>query len=342
MTELIDLIKHLLDQIAVSGCESGSFCLPFPAEMTKDCIGNIHLFRKGCGKNKKTILLEAHRDTVGLIVNEVKDQGFVSVLSSGGLDATVLPGTVFTVHGREKICAIATAMPPHVQTKKDQGVKIKVEDLYLDLSCNKDLDSLVKMGDVITYAPVVKRLQGSRIASPYLDNLAGVAALLLLFRQLENPYHDVHFLLSVGEETTSCGVRAFCEKTVPDLAFILDAGFGYASGIRSNSCIRLGKGPSVSMTDTLCRDLEKEVIRIANTNSLPLQVIAEPGGTGTSGTAIQTARGGIPCALISIPVLNMHSPLEICDGQDVKSTVNLLSHLVHCDTLMSEVSDASK
>ena len=109
---------------------------------------------------------------------------------------------------------------------------------------------------------------------------------------------------------------------------ILDAGFARAPGLDATHCIEMGKGPSISYTDTLSRKASNWVKKCAQDQSIRLQVIAEPGGTGTSATAFQLENGGVPCAVISIPIHNMHTPSEIVLESDIADTANLIKILL--------------
>ena len=47
--------------------------------------------------------------------------------------------------------------------------------------------------------------------------------------------------------------------------------------------------------------------------------------TGTDADAIHSARAGIPSAVVSIPLRNMHSPVEMVQMEDVENTARLLA-----------------
>ena len=53
-----------------------------------------------------------------------------------------------------------------------------------------------------------------------------------------------------------------------------------------------------------------------------------PGRSGTDAWAIQVAQSGIPTALISVPLRNMHSPVEIVDLEDIKRAGRLLAEFI--------------
>jgi endoglucanase len=50
-----------------------------------------------------------------------------------------------------------------------------------------------------------------------------------------------------------------------------------------------------------------------------------PGSSGTEADVVQLARNGIKTGLISIPLLNMHSPVETVSIQDIENTARLLA-----------------
>jgi putative aminopeptidase FrvX len=54
-------------------------------------------------------------------------------------------------------------------------------------------------------------------------------------------------------------------------------------------------------------------------------VTASARSTGTDADAIHTARGGIPSAVVSIPLRYMHSPVEMVQMEDVENTAKLIA-----------------
>ena len=52
------------------------------------------------------------------------------------------------------------------------------------------------------------------------------------------------------------------------------------------------------------------------------------GSTGTDIDHICIARGGVACAMLSLPQRNMHTPAEIVDLQDLDWTARLMAAYV--------------
>src|SRR3954468_10602522 len=50
-------------------------------------------------KGSPRVMIAAHIDQIGFLVNHVTDQGFLYLVPVGGIDVTVLPGSRLMVHG---------------------------------------------------------------------------------------------------------------------------------------------------------------------------------------------------------------------------------------------------
>jgi len=330
---VFDLISELSDFPQISGVEGN-----FPhlvSSLETDSMGNVFCRIKGTSPAAKTILFEAHRDEIGLCVAEILDRGFIRTVPCGGFDANVLPGHRFKILGKESVIAIAASVPPHLAKINEKKAPLKVQDLFLDTGyeSSADLKKKISVGDPIVICAEPKKMQGDRFTARGLDNKVSIAALVLAASNLKAPINNVVFLFSVGEETSSRGVRKFCRNIKPDFAVVLDAGFAYSEGMDETNCITMGMGPSVSFTDTLSLSATKFLLKVAQKHKIPLQKIAEPGGTGTSATAIQVENGGIPAGVISIPVSNMHTAGEIACERDVEQAAKLICAIANEEDL---------
>ena len=57
---------------------------------------------------------------------------------------------------------------------------------------------------------------------------------------------------------------------------------------------------------------------------VPYSVAGEPGATGTNAHVLQITRGGVPTALVSIPLRYMHTCAEVISADDAENTAALL------------------
>lgn len=331
MSKIFDLICELQKFPCVTGREGAFDGVPF-FDAKSDAFGNLFLIKKSNRKGAAKILVEAHRDEIGLVVKDILEGGFVSAVTCGGFNKKILPGTEFMIFGKRKVSALAAALPPHLK-KKDGQSDDKKDDgtVLLDTGlCSKECtEKMISAGDLVHFSAAPNVMHGDAIVSRGLDNKASVAALLLAFHGVCDPKNDVCFLFSAGEESTSYGIKNFCRDYKPDLGIVVDVGFGYCAGLDRSACIMMGEGPSVSVSDTLSKSACDWVISVAEKEKIPLQIVAEPGGTGTSATALQTSCGGVPSVVLSIPLLNMHTSSEIVLERDIKATADLIVKLLN-------------
>lgn len=337
MSKITDLYHKLSEFSYVTGKEypyyTGRIPSPFDSlDARLDASGNIIVEKTSEDENAKTILLEAHLDHIGFCVCNITKSGFLEVAPCGGIDCDLVPGTEFIVHGKKNVFAIGTSIPPHL-LKKIKETDPKKSPLYLDCGfiSKESAERVVSIGDPISFAaPCLE--QNGRIIAPYLDNKASVISLILALETMKSKHHLI-FAFTVGEESNSRGVKSFSFDKKIDLALVLDAGFARFPGLDVTKCIQMGKGPSISISDTLSRKAALWIQKLAGKRNLSLQTVCEPGGTGTSATALQLLQGGIPTAVISIPLAHMHTQSESVFESDINETVSLISAVVE------EVSD---
>ena len=96
----IDLLQELTEAHGVSGREDAireivKRELAPLGEITSDAMGNVICTKKGSGSGKK-VMLAAHMDQIGFLVNYIGDTGYVHMCAVGGIDNSVLPGTRVT------------------------------------------------------------------------------------------------------------------------------------------------------------------------------------------------------------------------------------------------------
>jgi len=288
----------------------------------------------------KKIMLDAHLDQIGLVVTEILDGGFLRVNSLGGLDLNILPASEFYVYTYEenepfifsadrKIYAIAVSVPPHL--KKTTGENLpKLEDLYLDTGYDskEELEKIVRIGSPVTFKSDFLNLENDLVSCAGMDDRLCAAVLMLALKSIEKPPAEIHLVLSAGEEDSGCGAATAAYDIGPDFALVLDVGFSRDPGVEASGSFEIGKGAGISYSAATNIKLTKKIIDLAKNKKIPVQIIAEPGSTGTNADTIQITGEGIPCVLISIPIKNMHAFNEICSIKDVETTVELVKAII--------------
>lgn len=326
--ELIEILKAVCSEKAVSGNENAFFdalsaLLPKGASTQRDKIGNTYI-KLGPQGAEHSVLLDAHCDQIGFVVTDICSNGFLKVAAVGGIDARTLYGERVEVFGKQTLNGVFGAIPPHLQKEGDRDKYVKTEDLAIDTGLSKDeVCALVSRGDFVCVKSDFELLSENRVCSAGLDNKAGVAVLLYVLNKLtELKNTEVTLLLSVQEELGLRGASA--AEVVADAVICVDASFASYVGCPLEKTGKMAKGAMLGHSPVLSRSLTAALENIAVKNDIPLQHEILPDLTGTNADRLSLRAGGANCALISFPLLNMHSAVETLDLRDLYSIASII------------------
>jgi len=130
------------------------------------------------------------------------------------------------------------------------------------------------------------------------------------------------------EEITFGGSRTSAFALAPDAAIVVDVTHATdAPGIdvKESGAHPLGSGPVLSRGSTLNQELFELLFEAAEAEQIPFTLEASARATGTDADAVHLARGGIPTALVSVPLRYMHSPVELVQLDDVDAAARLIA-----------------
>jgi putative aminopeptidase FrvX len=143
------------------------------------------------------------------------------------------------------------------------------------------------------------------------------------------------------EETTFGGSRTSAFSLEPDAAIVVDVTHATdAPGIEVKESGKhpLGSGPVLSRGSTLHPRLFELLHDTAEREGIPFTVEAIGRNTGTDADAVHLSRGGVPTALVSVPIRYMHSPVELVALADLHAAARLIAAAAR--TLGADVSFA--
>ena len=330
--DIKEILRTLCEASGVSGNEfsvsekAAELLKKYTDEVSVDSFGNVVAFIGNRDNGKKTVLLDAHLDEIGLIVTFIDEKGFIKVSNCGGVDTRLLLAQTVTIHGREKIKGIVSTLPPHVAT--DSSKAAKLEDIAIDTGYSKEeLEKIVSLGDRITVDSAFGELLGSKLTSKAIDDRSGVASLIYaadLASKGECAY-NIAVCLAVQEETGSAGAIINSYNINPDFAIAVDVSYGKSPSVEDHECGKLGKGTMIGFAPVLDKELTARLVALSEKEKLPYQQEIMGGRTGTDADDICISRGGVRTALLSIPQRYMHTPVEVIDIDDVKTTGALIA-----------------
>jgi len=324
---MLDILKKLVNTVSVSGNEEEISnvirSLIDADEIKNDTLGNLIAVKK-CGKdNAKKVMLAAHMDEIGFIVTFIEDSGFLKISPVGGITwRAVAYGEVLFANGIKGILAPEDNVKPN---------DYKSDKFYIDIGAkNKaDAETKVKVGDVCTIAPKIAELMNSRIAVSKLDNKIACAILIQVLAELKDitPESDLYFVFTAQEEVGLRGARTAAQFIMPDYSVAVDVtDTGDIPECTPMAC-KLGGGAAIKLMDrsVIChKDMINLLMKTAQENNIKYQSeIMTAGGTDTA--VMQSAGPGSIAGAVSIPSRYVHTGVEMCDMNDVRACVDLLT-----------------
>ncbi len=296
--------------------------------MTVACDRMNNLIAKKSGHGKK-FLLDAHIDRIGLIVRGVNEKGFVLFDRCGGADPRTLIGSEVTVYGKEDLFGVVCSVPPHL--RGDDDTLPEITKMAIDIGYTKEeAEKLVSPGDRIIVKVVQANLYENKIASPALDDRAGVATLIKTVEILEeNGFDgDLTVMLSSQEEVGCRGALTGAFSNQADEAIVVDVTFATQPGVSSEEGGELGKGGVIGFSPVLDRQMSLKLVETAEKHSLPYGREVMGRSTGTNADSISTSGKGIKTGMVSIPLRNMHTSVEVVSTDDIELSAKLIAYYI--------------
>lgn len=300
-------------------------------EVYSDTFGNVYALKKGKSLSCKKIMLAAHIDEIGLIVNTIDPRGFLHFTSIGGVDQRTLLSQEVLIHGRQVIPGIIGALPPHLLKNDDSDQAVKMEDLAIDVGLSPaKINEVIQVGDIITLKRETYPLLNNVMAGKSFDDRAGVVVMMVCLEELSRLQHthDVIAVATTQEEVGVRGARTSAYTLNPDLAVAIDVTHASTPDTKGQVTIELGKGPAVAFGPNIHPAIFRHFSETAQEHRLSIQIEPIPGASGTDAWAIQVSQAGIPTGLISLPLRYMHTSVETLDMQDVLDTGKLLARFI--------------
>ena len=276
------------------------------------------------GKADYTLMLDAHIDQVGFVVTDIDDNGFLTVDTVGGIDLRALPSRDVTVHGKEKITAVFCSVPPHL-SKYDNITKIK-----LDTALGSKAKDIVSVGDYVTFNQKCFNISDDLVCGRSFDDRAGVVCLLELAKRLNGKELPVNvaFALSNQEELGLRGAITAAFSVEPDEAIAIDVDFGDGPDVPKNQSSPLSGGGIISHSPILDKRINQKLLNIAKENDINYSEFVTGGKTSTNADMISISREGVKTTVLSIPLRNMHSAVEILSLSDLNAVCDLLEKYI--------------
>lgn len=293
------------------------------------------------GNQGPRVMLAAHMDEIGFMVQNILPSGFLQIVPLGGWwSHTLLSQRVeILTRSGQKIIGVIGSKPPHFLPESERKNVMPVEAVFIDVGASSreqvEDEFGIRLGDpVAPSVPFTPLNDPYRVMGKAFDNRAGLAAMVMAAKTLCSEGHPniLQTTATVQEEVGTRGAQTIAAATNPDCAIILEAppaddtpGFN-----PSESQGVLGKGVQIrlydptAITNPLLARLAEET---ALESAIPYQLTVRRSG-GTDAKALHIAQQGIPCIVLGIPTRYIHAHNGVLDTRDLDATVKLCVALV--------------
>jgi len=337
----LEFLKKLLETPSPSGSERAiqdvvrAWADKYADEVATDRHGNVIAARHPARRTDKTprIMLAGHCDQIGLMVQHIDGDGYLSIQPIGGWDMQILLGQYLTVCGKDgPMVGVVSRKATHLLTNEERNKVPQFTDIWVDIGAKnrEEAEKLVRIGDPVTFALGMRQLQGNLAAAPGMDNKVGVWTVMETLRLLHGKplQASVYAVSTVQEEIGLRGATTSSYGIHPHIGVAVDV--CHASDTPGNEKkqvgeTKLGNGPALFRGPNINPRVHERLEAAAKRLEIEVQVRGAPRATGTDANAIQLSRDGVATGLIGIPNRYMHSPVETVSLDDLDEAARILA-----------------
>lgn len=307
-----------------------------------DSMNNVYAKLKNYNGKKLVVMLDAHTDEVGFMVQAINDNGLLSIVQLGGWHNTNIPAHTVYVRNRdgELIKGITTSKPVHFMTSTERSSnELEIEKMFVDVGATSRQEIIdifkIRVGDPI--APKVTFDYNEKNGVCYgkaFDNRVGCFCIIETLKALSKINDldvDVIGAFAAQEEVGTRGAQVTSQIVKPDLAIVFEGSpaddLYYGENIAQGS---LKKGTQI-------RNLDQGYIgnplfirfaeEIADKNSIRYQNAVRRGGS-TNAAKISLINKAVPVLVLGIPSRYVHSHYNYCAKSDIESTISLAVEVI--------------
>lgn len=342
--EALALLKQLCEAHGAPGSEHAVRRI-FREELgsrsiRSDGMGNLFCEKPGWAVAPR-VMLAAHMDEVGFVVQTITKTGLIKFSSLGGWwPHTLLAQRVRIQTKRgDEVLGVIGAKPPHFLQESEREKVMKIDDMFIDVGAGgreEAMDGLgISLGDpVVPFSPLTAMSNPGLMVCKALDDRLGVALAIQAIRSLETLEHP-NTVVAVGTVQEEVGVRG--AQTAPhlgkpDAAIVLEGtpADDFPGIPEEEQQGALGRGVQIRLMDPsaiMNRAFVDLALDLAKQHQIPHQVAVRKSG-GTDARAIHLHGSGIPTLVLGVPARYIHTHNSMFNIQDYFSALDLTRHII--------------
>ena len=322
-------------------CEVKNWCQGL--DVKNDAMYNVYATMKNRKEGRPVIMLDAHLDECGFMVQSILENGLLSILMLGGFHLTSLPAHSVIVRTRsgEKHRGITTSKPVHFLTPAQRNDNsLDIEDILVDVGASSREEAMevygIRPGDPIMPDVNFEYHEANGIMyGKAFDNRLGCVSIIETMQALKDEADrlavDVVGAFAAQEEVGTRGATVTAQQVQPDLAIVFEGSpaddFFFRPGLAQ--CSMKGGVQIRHMDNSYISNVE--FIRLAqevgDRCGIKYQDAVRRGGSTNAGKISLTGKA-VPVLVLGIPSRYVHSHYNFCAAEDVDATVRMAVEVI--------------
>jgi len=299
---------------------------PYADEIITDHLGNLMVFKKGAKRRAKPVMVCAHMDEVGFLVQRITEDGMIKLCQAGNIDPRTLIGRRMRV-GANKVRGIISLKAIHLTTPDERKIAPPLKSLYIDIGAQSkaEAEGLVHVGDPVMFDSDFIEFGDQCVKAKAIDDRVGCAVMIKMLQQ-DLPY-DTWFVFASNEEIGARGSQVAAQRINPGACLVIE-GTSAADmpGVEPHmhSCCHR-KGAVISVMDKGAiydRKLRDRITDAADKAGIRWQY-RQSGNGGTDAGSIQIAAHGALAFGLAAPVRYIHCACNVVYMPDLDEVLNM-------------------
>ena len=338
---VVDLLAALTNAPGASGFEGPvrdivrSRLMELGGEISHDGLGSV-IGRFAGPPDSPRVMVTAHMDEVGLLVQYIRPDGFIKFKTLGGWLNQALVDQRWILNTREGLIhGVSGIRTIHVTRGSERTRVWDSNELFIDVGATSRSDALamgIRPGDPIAPWSPFTVLANDRYAAKAWDDRVGLGVMLEAMQRMQQRGislpSTIYLVATVQEEIGLRGAQTSVPLVNPDLGISIEAGVSadYPGARPEQAQERLGGGPGLFLLDSSMlpnTKLRNLLFDVAYSEGITLQpdVLS---GYGEDGAEIQRFDTGRPSVNMTVPTRYLHGHTGIIDRNDFEGAVELL------------------
>lgn len=341
----LDLIRDLTNANGISGFEHEVVEVikkhtSDKLDLSVDAMRNVYISLKGNTKSNPVVMIDAHSDEIGFMVQSITGSGLIKFIAIGGWHGANIPAHAVRIRNSrgEYIKGITTSKPPHFMSASEKGAAPDIENMFIDIGATSREEVVGTFGievanPVIPDVEFIYNETNGIMRAKAFDNRIGCACEISLMNELAEIKLSVNVIgaISTQEEVGLRGAEVTSKVIKPDIAIVFEGTPADDSFTDKFSCqAGLKKGPQIRHRDgsmVTHPGFVQYARQAAKEKRIPFQDAVRAGG-GTDAGKIHLSHNGVPTIVIGVPSRYIHSHYGYCAYEDFENAVKWAKEII--------------